>query len=69
MHKIMESDIKLTYNDIEEVANILGGNYFGISEELQWINYDGDISISNILEAADFIRSKIDVETPIEQSH
>lgn len=67
--KIMESDIKLIYKDIEEVACILGGDYFGISEKSQSINYDGYISISNILEAADFIRSKIEIETPIEQSH
>jgi len=62
-------NIRLNEEDISNVASILGGEDYAICEKTQSIGYDGIIYLSDILKAADFIRSKIEVETPIKQSH
>lgn len=62
-------ETKLKEEDIDKVGEILGPYSYGVDESSQSIGYDGPIYISDILKAADFIRSKTKVETPIEQSH
>lgn len=51
-------NIRLNEEDISKVASILGGEYYEICEKSQSIGYDGCIYVSDILKAADFIRSK-----------
>lgn len=58
---------KLSSEDIEQVGSILGDYAYDADEYSQSVCYDGCIYLANILKAADFIRSKIRVETPIEQ--
>lgn len=62
-------EAKLKEEDIFKVGDILGPYSYGADERSQSISYDGDIYLSDILKAADFIRSKIKVETPVKQSH
>ena len=51
-------NIRLNEADLSEVASVLGGDYYAICEKTQSIGYDGIIYLSDILKAADFIRSK-----------
>jgi len=51
-------NIRLDEQDLSKVASILGGEDYAIYEDSQSIGYDGCIYVSDILKAADFIRSK-----------
>lgn len=52
-------EAKLKEEDIDKVGEILGPYSYGADESSQSIGYDGPIYISDILKAADFIRSKV----------
>ena len=54
-------DTKLTQEQLEHVEDIIGDEYkvYGIEVESQCLNFDGPLYISDILEAADYIRSVI----------
>lgn len=50
---------KLSKEELEKVAEIIGDGYkvYGIEEKAQCLNFDGSLYVSDILKAADYIRS------------
>ena len=50
---------KLTMEQLEHIEEIIGDGYkvYGIEEDAQCLNFDGPLYVSDILEAADYIRS------------
>lgn len=54
------ADKKLTLEELEQVSKIISDDYkvYGIEVEAQCLNFDGPLYLSEILEAADYIRSK-----------
>lgn len=49
----------LNNEQLEHVAEIIGDGYkvYGIEEKAQCLNFDGSLYVSDILKAADYIRS------------